>query len=74
MTLQEVTNLVESPTVILGSFDSGFLSLPRSEKHLTADKAAPCLGGHGHCQGLLSCSMFSSQTSVLVFSKQVCSC
>jgi glycyl-tRNA synthetase beta subunit len=27
--LQEVTNLVESPTVILGSFDSGFLSLPR---------------------------------------------
>lgn len=27
--LEEVTNLVESPTVILGSFDPAFLSLPR---------------------------------------------
>ncbi len=27
--LDEVANLVESPTVVLGTFDPGFLSLPR---------------------------------------------
>lgn len=27
--LEEVTNLVESPTVVLGTFDPTFLSLPR---------------------------------------------
>lgn len=26
--LQEVTNLVEAPTLVLGDFDSAFLSLP----------------------------------------------
>ena len=27
--LEEVSNLVESPTVVLGSFDPAFLALPR---------------------------------------------
>lgn len=27
--LEEVANLVESPTVVLGSFDPAFLALPR---------------------------------------------
>lgn len=31
--LPEVTNLVESPTAVLGTFDEAFLRLPRSVSH-----------------------------------------
>ncbi len=42
--LPEVTNLVESPTIIVGGFDRGFLALPRCVcPKLGFDKPSLCL-------------------------------
>ena len=53
--LQEVSNLVESPTVVLGSFDPAFLALPRWVWMLLGG----CALGSAvlRCQGALSAGL-----------------
>ncbi len=52
--LPEVTNLVESPTAVLGTFDEAFLRLPRSELNERLVRAYFC--SHFDCEWLRSLS------------------